>query len=94
MKKLPKIAITNLMQDNRIQSTGRLQNRDDDKPAEFFLDKIGLYGYSCNEITLMKFLTIEEQLNKKPSRSKTGEDSVASEHPLQRLNKKFNQYLH
>lgn len=60
----------------------------------FFVDKIGLTGFPCNEITLTKFLTIEEQLNKKPTRQQSGEESIASTHPLQRLNKKFNQYLH
>jgi len=52
---------------------------------ELALDKIGLLGFVCNEITLTKFLTIEEHLSKKTYKTKSGDDSNASEHPLQRL---------
>lgn len=69
-------------------------DKDSDQPLIIKLDKIGLLTFPCNEITLTKFLTIEEHLSKKLNRAKISDEGIATEHPLQRLNKKFNQYLH
>ena len=46
------------------------------------LDKIGLLEFACNEITLTKFLTIEEHLSKKLNRAKIADEGMATEHPL------------
>ena len=36
------------------------EHSSNEEPLKFIIDKMGLLGFSCNEITLIKFLTIEE----------------------------------
>lgn len=81
--KLKKITISNLMVDEVLckEKIEHMESTEsEDKPMDFIVDKIGLLGFPCNEITLTKFLTIEEQLSRKPSRSKYLDESA--EHPL------------
>lgn len=60
----------------------QIMEKDYQGPLELILDKIGMLNFPCNEITLTKFLTIEEHLSKKLNRAKISDEGIPTEHPL------------